>query len=232
MKTAIMQPYLFPYIGYFQLINAVDKFIFFDDVQWMKGGWINRHAVLKNSKEGLLTLSILKHSYKSKINEVLIRPDEHGKEAYIAKLRSYYCKAPYFEQTYKIVENIFNYENDNIAQFIYNSFIELDKILNINTEFILSSNLDYNRDLHAEGKVLDICKRLKTDVYINTVRGQHLYNKEEFKRDGIELLFLDREIDEYNQFENKFVPYLSIIDLMMFNPIEKVQEMIKKGSLV
>lgn len=232
MKTAIMQPYLFPYIGYFQLINSVDKFIFFDDVQWMKGGWINRHTVLKNSEESLLTLAVLKHSYKSQINEVVIRPDSKGKQEYLAKLRSYYFKAPYFEKTYSIIESIFDYENNNIAQFIYNSFIELNKVLETDTQFILSSSLDYDRTLHAEGKVLDICKVLETNTYINTVRGQHLYSKEEFKNEEIELLFLDRELDEYRQFNNEFVPYLSIIDIMMFNPMPKVQEMIKKGVLL
>ena len=122
-KIAIMQPYLFPYIGYFQQINYVDMYIFHDDVQWIKGGWINRHTVNKNNNEYKLTLALQKHSSHALINEVFIA--QGAKEEYLKQISNIYRKAPYYKDVYNIIVDIINYQTDNISELNGYSIVTL-----------------------------------------------------------------------------------------------------------
>lgn len=230
-KIAIMQPYLFPYIGYFQLISAVDKFVLYDDVQWIKGGWINRHTILLNHQEKKTVLSVSKHSTFSLINEVFINSDSSTKINYLNSIKNSYSKAPCFKIIYPIIQDIFNIQELNMSEFILNSFLVLKNVLDIKTEFLLSSSLNYDRSQVPTKKLIDMCKILSGDTYINTIKGEHLYNKADFAKENINLLFLDRVVDTYKQFDGKFVPCLSIIDVLMFNGIEKTKSMIKEFDL-
>lgn len=230
-KIAIMQPYLFPYIGYFQLINAVDIYVFYDDVQWIKGGWINRHSLLQMENSKIATLPVEKHGLCS-INQVFFTSNNKYKQEYLNKIINAYKKAPYYKDIYPLIEEVINYEDRNVAHLIAFSIKQLNNLLGINTKCIFSSSIDYNHQLSAQDKIIDITKKLGGNIYINNINGQHLYNKEDFIKAGLTLQFLEKEIEAYTQFKNEFVPYLSIIDVLMFNDIETVQQMVTKGKLV
>ena len=226
-----MQPYLFPYIGYFQLINAVDTYVFYDDVQWIRG-WINRHTILQNGQESKIALATEKHSSRVNINQVQFTNNNEYKQEYLNKIKNAYQKSPHYKDIYPLIEEVVNHEDRNVANLIAFSVKQLNNLLGINTKCIFSSSIDYNHQLSAQDKIIDITKKLGGNIYINNINGQHLYNKEDFAKADLTLQFLEKEIEPYTQFKNEFVPYLSIIDVLMFNNIETVQKMVTKGKLV
>ena len=229
MKLAIMQPYMLPYIGYFQLINAVDKFVIYDDVNFIKGGWINRNNILLNNKKHLFTISLGQSSSFKHINEIFIKDN-------FVKLQktfhSSYSRAPYFELINKLLKNIFSYNEKQLGKFITNSIKVICAYLEIDTELIISSEIDKNNKLANKDKVIHICELLGANQYINAAGGRELYDKEEFAAHGIELKFLESRGMSYKQFGNEFVPWLSIIDVMMFNPKEKIKEKLNQYELI
>jgi len=223
MKIAIMQPYFCAYIGYYQLIKSVDKFIIFDNIQYVKRGWFNRNRVLHNENALLFTIPLKKDSsYKEVKHRYLADNSIIGIKKILVQLQNFYRKAPFYYQIYPFIENLFLQNNKNLFNYIYYSVIELCAILNINTQIIISSSLDIDHKLKAQDKILAICKYFKTDTYINPIGGKDIYDKEIFKREGVDLKFIKSKNIEYNQFDNKFVPSLSIIDVLMFNEIEQV----------
>lgn len=231
MKLGIMQPYFFPYLGYWQLINAVDTYVVYDDVAYIKGGWINRNNILVNEKANLITLSLENSSSFKNINEINIIKNEKNAEKIVKTIQMAYKKAPFFNQVMPILENLL-LKNDKIADLNYNSILEINKYLKINTNIILSSSLSKDNSLKAQDKVIHINKLLGSDTYINAIGGQELYDREEFKREGIELKFLKMNDIKYTQFKNEFVPNLSIIDVMMFNSEMKIKEMLNNYELL
>lgn len=230
-KTAIMQPYLFPYIGYWQMIAAVDNYVVYDDVNFIKGGWINRNNILLDGKTHLLTFRLNGASSFKKINEIEVEDSMANKTKLISKINSAYSKAPYFEDIISLIERILNYSNRNLAKFTFNHLTEICNYLDIKTNLILSSSIQKDNNLKAQDKVIDICKGFNTDLYINAIGGRDLYSKEDFKKVGIELKFLQTKIVEYKQFKNPFVANLSIIDLMMFNSKDELKEMLQSYNL-
>ena len=229
MKLGIMQPYFLPYIGYFQLIKAVDKYVVYDDVNYINKGWINRNNILLNGQKHLFTLSLLGVSQNKLINEILV---EQNQSKLLKTLETAYKKAPHFENVFPVVKNIFDYENKNLAKFVGNSIIQIADYLNIKTEFIYSSEIKKDNALKGQEKILYLCKILGTSNYINAIGGQELYDKEIFTQNNIELNFLKTEIVEYKQFKNDFVSYLSILDVMMFNAPEEINAMLDKFELI
>lgn len=231
MKLGIMQPYFFPYFGYWQLINAVDKYVVYDDVAYIKGGWINRNNILINGKALLVTLPLENSSSFKNINEIDIIRNPKQIEKIIKSISMAYTKAPYFNDVMPIIENLI-LNNINIAELNYKAVLEISKYLDINTKIILSSTLDKDNNLKGEEKVIHINKLLGTDIYINAIGGQELYNKEEFEKEGIKLKFLKMGEIRYTQFKNEFVPNLSIIDVMMFNSKKIIQNMLNEYILI
>lgn len=230
-KLGIMQPYFLPYLGYFQLINAVDKYVLYDDVNYIKGGWINRNNILINGAAHLITLSLEDASSFKKINEIQIKTNNQNREKIVRTIKLSYSRAPYFDFVMPFIEkSILN--SDNIAELNYKLIVEINKYLEIDTEIILSSNLDKNNNLKGEEKVIHINKLLGADTYINAFGGTALYDKENFKKEGIELKFLKMNDIEYKQFKNKFVPNLSIVDVLMFNSKDEVRELLNRYELI
>ena len=229
MKLGIMQPYFLPYIGYFQLIKAVDKYVIYDDVNYINKGWINRNNILLNGQKYLFTLSILGASQNKLINEILV---EQNQSKLLKTLETTYKKTPYFENIFPLIKNIFDYENKNLAKFVGNSIIQIADYLNIKTEFIYSSEIDKDNASKGQEKILNICKTLNATNYINAIGGQELYDKEIFKQNNIKLNFLKTKTVEYRQFKNDFVPFLSILDVMMFNSTEEIDIMLDKFEMI
>jgi hypothetical protein len=229
MKVAIMQPYLFPYIGYFQLINAVDEFIIYDNIQFTKKGWINRNRILVNGTDEYITIPLKKDSDFLDIKDRYLSQEWiNERKKILNRITESYRKASHFNIIYPIIERIMMYEDKNLFAFIFNSLKELNQYLDIKTPLIVSSIISINHDLKAENKVIELCKARKAKTYINPIGGDELYNKETFKNKGLELKFLKANNITYPQFKNDFVSFLSIIDVMMFNSLEDIKLIINK----
>lgn len=236
MKIAIMQPYLFPYIGYFQLINAVDKFVVYDDVNFIKQGWINRNAILVQGKPYLFTLPLTNQSSFSKINEVYVNNKlfDSWRIKILRTIEQSYKKAPFFKDVFRLIDTVLEVSNQeiDIATLAKDSLVETSKYLNIDTQFVLTSTIYGNHELLGKTRVIDICKKETALQYINPIGGQELYDKVLFKENGIELSFINALPIRYNQFNNEFTPWLSIIDIMMFNSPEEINIMLDQYKLV
>ncbi len=227
MTLAIMQPYLFPYIGYFQLLNAVDKFVIYDDVAFINRGWINRNSILNNGKAQLFTVPLKEASQNKLIHEISIDTDQKWRDKLLKTIQQTYKKAPHFAAVFPLVEAIFLQQESNISTYIYQSITTICEYISISTPLVESSQIYNNQHLKAQERILDICLQEKANHYINPIGGRELYSKELFAEHGIQLNFIRSEKVEYVQFNNEFVPWLSIIDIMMFNSKEEIQKLLK-----
>lgn len=234
MKLAIMQPYLFPYIGYFQLINSVDKFIFYNDVNYIKQGWINRNQILMNSNPSMFTVPLKNASSNNLIKDVFISEQNYTrwKDKFYKSLMSSYSKAPNYEEILVVIKSVLDKSSTlSISELAINSIEAILNYLKINKDLSSSQQFD-NAELRASKRVLDICKKIGATTYINAIGGLNLYSKEEFQKEGINLFFLKTNDITYPQFNHIFVPNLSIIDILMFNSIEETHKLIKEYTLI
>jgi hypothetical protein len=233
MKLAIMQPYFMPYIGYFQLINSVDKFVIYDNIQYTKKGWINRNRILVNEKDQLITLPIKKDSdYLNVVERELSESWGKDKNKMLNVIKSSYNKAPYFQETFELISKCLNNPEVNLFRFIYDSIVLINAHLEIKTPIIISSEVNIDHTLKSQDKVLSLCKEQNADVYINSIGGIELYDKEVFKQNNIKLNFIKSNPIQYKQFNNEFVSWLSIIDVMMFNSKEQIKEYLNSYTLI
>lgn len=225
VKIGIMQPYFLPYIGYWQLINAVDIFVIYDNIQYTKKGWFNRNRFLQNGRDALFSIALKKDSDYLNVDKRFISK-EFDKRKLIAQFQNAYNKAPYIKEVMPLIEDIIMYNEKNLFSYIFNSVKEICNYLDIKTKLIVSSDVDINHDLKSEKKVIEICKAVGATIYINAIGGVELYNKEEFKSNGISLNFIKSKEIHYKQFNNEFVPWLSIMDVLMFNSKDEVRKML------
>ena len=232
MKIGIMQPYFFPYLGYWQTLFAVDKYVIYDDVNYIKNGWINRNNILLNGNKFLITLPLDKASPFLPISQIKITPNTVQKQKLLKTIESAYKKAPYFEKIYPIVREVILDESLLISNALIKQFNRVCEYLNIKTELIVSSQLAKNTNLSGQEKVIHICKLLGGDQYINAIGGQELYSFEDFSKEGITLSFMKTNFTEYKQFKNEFVPGLSILDILMFNSPNDVLKMLNNFELI
>ena len=228
-----MQPYFMPYIGYFQLINSVDEFVIYDNIQYTKKGFINRNRILFNGTDRGFTLPIKKDSdyldvTEREVSGVWLKDSDK----LINLIKQSYKKAPYFDSSIALVVECVKYDNLNLFDFIYNSVKVLCKHLDIDTQIIKSSDIAINHSLKSQDKVIAICKARKATTYINAIGGQELYTKSEFKEQGIDLAFIKTNPIQYKQFNEDFEPWLSIIDLIMFNSKEDLNKHINNYNLI
>ena len=229
MKIAIMQPYLFPYIGYWQLVNAAEKFIIFDDVNYINKGYINRNNILVKDTSYQFTLELVGASQNKLINEIKIGKNS---DKILKTIELNYKRSPYFKNVFPLLEDIFSQKEENLAKFIGYSLKKISCYLEINTEFLYSSDIEKNNNLKNQLKILDICTKLNTKKYINLIGGRKLYNKKEFLSKNIQLRFIDPGITKYKQFGNKFIKFLSIIDVIMFNNISELKKIVNNYKLM
>lgn len=230
MKIGVMQPYFFPYIGYWQLLKEVDIYVVFDDVNYINRGWINRNRILINGEIKNINLILNKASQNKKINEITIMNNTMDK--LFKKIHYAYVKAPFYKQNICIIDKILNNKKDNLSDFLFDSICMLNKALEINTKIVLSSNIAKNNELRGEEKILNICECLKADTYVNAIGGIKLYSAPKFKEHNIELKFLKSIPIKYKQFDDNFQSNLSIIDVLMFNSITNVKEFLKSYDLI
>ena len=229
MKLGIMQPYFMPYIGYWQLMAAVDTYVVYDDVNYIKGGWVSRNNILLNGQKHMFTITLNGASPNKLFNEITIKDDF---KKFSRLIESAYKKAPYYNEVSALLERIYSFEDRSLGTFMMNSFQVVLDYLEIDTKLILSSSIEKDNSLKAKDKVKHICHLLGADTYYNAIGGQELYDKDDFKADDIDLQFVKTDLTPYLQFKNEFVMGLSIIDVLMFNSPEEVNNMLKQFTLV
>jgi len=232
-KVAIMQPYLFPYIGYWQLINAVDIFVIYDNIQYTKKGWFNRNRILMNGKDMLFSLPLKKDSDYLDVHErYLSESAGQAIKKLEAQIQAAYRKAPFFDEIFPLIKECLHYDEKNLFKYIYHSIELINDYVGIDTNIIVSSGINIDHDLKSDKKVLSICKEMKSDIYINPIGGLDLYDKSIFSDHGIELFFIKSREIIYPQLTNEFIPSLSIIDVLMFNSKDKVKKYLDEYDLV
>ncbi|MFD2936546.1 WbqC family protein [Spirosoma flavum] len=235
MTLAIMQPYFLPYIGYMQLMNAVDTFVLYDDVAFINRGWINRNKLLINGQEYLFTVPLKDASQNKRINEVHLADDPKWRSKLLKTIEQGYRKAPYYQTVMPLTEKIINFATDSISDLVHFSLVELNQYLGITTRLIASSSIYNNAELKAQERILDICLQEKATHYINPIGGTELYDKPLFAEAGIKLNFIKANRVEYPQFNrvgNEFIPWLSTLDALMFSDIASVRVMMGEYELV
>ncbi|MBK9736661.1 MAG: WbqC family protein [Saprospiraceae bacterium] len=233
MKTAIMQPYFFPYIGYFQLINSVDTFVFYDDVNYIKKGWINRNRILVNNQVIYINVPIENASQNCPINQTIINNEQGKWKQHLLKKIAYsYKKSPYFTATHELLKLILRDDITNVAQFNMSAIKRICSYLGMETVALNASFFSIPSVYTGERRILEICHKLNATVYINPLSGFDLYHNDTFKNGDVELKFLKSNITEYRQYKNEFVPKLSIIDVLMFNSISEIKDMLNDYQIL
>lgn len=213
MKVAVMQPYLFPYIGYFHLIMSSDVFVIYDDVNFIKQGYINRNNILVGGVSQRFTVPVQNGSSNALIKDVLF---QQNVRKVLAAIQQAYSKAPFINEVLPIVEDVLNYKKRDVPSLCEYSYKRIFEYLGLEKKILLSSSLDYDREQSADKKLVAMCQLLKASTYINSPGGRELYSSEMFKPHGVELQFIQSKIEEYPQLgTNEFIPYLSIIDVLM-----------------
>jgi len=221
MKLAIMQPYFLPYIGYYQLISAVDVFVVYDNIKYTKKGWINRNRLLRNGADAVFSLPLKKGSDSLDVVQRELAAD-FDRGGLLNQFKGAYGRAPYFAQTFPLLERIVCFDDNNLFRYIRHSLVQMCAHLGIDTEIRISSDIDIDHSLKNQDKVLALCQAIGANVYINAIGGIDLYSQEEFKARDIELKFIKSSVFVYPQFGAAFVPWLSIIDVLMFNELGSV----------
>ena len=225
MKVAIMQPYFLPYIGYFQLISAVDLFVVYDNIKYTKKGWINRNRMLQNGKDAIFSLPVKKGSDSMDVRDRELAAD-FNRDKLLSQISGAYRHAPYFAPAFPLIEEIVRHEDQNLFRFIQNAIVKTCAHLGITTQIRVSSDIAINHDLKNQDKVLALCTAVGASTYVNAIGGMELYAKDKFLAQDVKLKFVKSRPFEYSQFGSEFIPWLSIIDVMMFNPLEAIQECI------
>lgn len=232
-----MQPYLFPYIGYFQLINIVDKFVLLDDVNFTKKSWVNRNSILVKSNNGyeshLFSMPLANASQNIKINEVNRIESSAFNKKFLATIVSSYSKAPFFNDVFEMLTNIMSFEEANIAKFIYYSLQKVCEFIGIKTPMQFSNDIEKDQSLRGQQRILEICSCLKAQKYINPVGGLELYTKDDFLAREIDLLFLKTHSSlSYPQWDSRFIANLSVLDILMFVSKPKIGELLTQFDFI
>ena len=225
MKIAIMQPYFFPYIGYFQLLSLVDHFVVYDNIEFTKKGWIHRNRILVDGHDVYISLPLKSDSDFLDVRDRRLA-DIWMKErkTLLNRVANAYRRAPNFDVVYSLFEKCILVNETNLFGFLYHSLVLINDYLQITTPLTVSSTLSIDHELKAGKKVLAICKTMHATDYVNPIGGLRLYDKADFKKEGVDLYLLQSPGFVYRQFGHDFVPNLSILDVMMFNSIEEIRK--------
>ncbi len=220
MRVGIMQPYFLPYIGYFQLINLCDKFVIYDDIQFMKRGWINRNRILARGQPLTVTIPVAKDSDFLDICRREVAGDFKS-DKMMNIFRESYRGAPFWTKQEQMLGEVLGSSDRNLFGFVANSLRELVGRLEIDTELVVSSTLDVDPELAGQDRVVATCQAIGATDYVNPIGGRELYTRSYFAERGIELSFLKSKLTPYDQGGAPWVEALSIIDAMMFvEPVE------------
>jgi hypothetical protein len=226
-----MQPYFLPYIGYWQLMAAVDRFVVYDNIKYTKKGWINRNRFLRDGHDAFFTLPLKKGSDFLHIDQRSIA-DDFDPETLLKPIESAYRKAPHFASAFAVFEAIVRSTPRNLFEFLHNGLRLTAEYLDIKTPIVVSSTIPIDHELKAAAKVIALCSAVGATRYVNFIGGRELYSAEQFNAAGIDLKFIQSRPISYPQFDHPFVASLSILDVMMFNSKDTVRGMVGACDLV
>lgn len=227
-----MQPYFFPYIGYWQLLHTVDRFVIYDDVNYIKGGWINRNRILIHGKPSYLTVPLYQASPNKNICEISMQSSPIWRRKMIKSIENTYGQSAFFSDVFPTLEKMISYETDSLVDYLSQHLRTLATFLGIKTEFVVTSRCYQNSDMTGQERILDICKREGATTYINPQGGQTLYDTETFQDAGIDLKFIAMQSMPYKQRVTGFVPCLSIIDALMEIGLPGLEQHIEEYDLI
>ncbi len=223
-----MQPYFLPYIGYFQLIDVADLFICYDNIKYTKKGWINRNRMLRDGKDVMFSVPLKAGSDHLDVRERELAAD-FDRDNLLNRIKEAYRRAPAFAEAFPLVETVVHYPDRNLFGFVHHAIVRICEHLGISTPIAVSSRISIDHELRGQDKVIALCRAVGATEYVNPIGGIELYRSDVFEANGLALTFLRPAPFIYAQFGEDFVPWLSIIDVMMFNVAEAVREHIETG---
>jgi len=233
MKTlAIMQPYFLPYIGYIQLLRGVDRFVILDDVNYINRGWVNRNRLLLHGAAYTFTLPLQNASQNRLICDIELLDSMEWRKNIMCTIQHAYTKAPVFEEVWPLMESIFEYPTIQLDKFLLHSLRKVVEYLNLNIQIVKSARRYNNAHLRGQDRIIDICRQEGASRYVNAIGGRSLYRPECFAAYGIELTFLQSRPVIYRQKSETFIPWLSIMDVLMFNTKEQTLGMLQEFDLI
>ncbi len=216
VALAVMQPYLLPYVGYFQLVRSVDKFVLYDDVSYIKQGWINRNTILCSGNELRFTLPLSNGRSGVPINEISLASNFPAwKKRFLKSVAAAYQKSPNYLQVFHMLDSWLTDHDGMLAEILRRSIADICEWIGLTTQVIPTSTKYNNTCLGREERLIDICKQEGASVYVNPEGGRTLYQKESFAAEGIELNFLEAQLGAYPQCRDSFMPGMSILDFIM-----------------
>lgn len=231
-----MQPYIFPYLGYFQLMQAVDRFVLLDDVNFIKKGWINRNQILINGTPQYFTIPISGASQNKLIFELALAPDDGWRRKLLQTFRQAYLRAPHYSAVEELIAPLIDNSVTELDQFLYESLVAVSRYIGISTPIVKTSRAYELHEVRGQDRILRICQKENADQYINPIGGRDLYDHATFQQAGVELLFLRPRLPDYPQgkagSERGFIPGLSILDALMFNAPEDICRMLDQAELI
>ena len=232
MKLGMMQPYFFPYLGYWQLMNISDEYILYDDVNYIKGGWINRNRIKINGEAQLFGISIRKASQNKCINELEVSVTDRDRDTMLATFAHAYAKAPYVREVTELLNDTLSWPETNLAAFLGHSNRSVAAYMGIKTKIYSATELQLDHTNRAQQRIIDICRIRGCNEYINAIGGKELYDKSVFSENGLELSFLRMDPDiVYPQGKGEFLPALSILDVLVYNDHDSVTELLGRYSI-
>lgn len=227
--VGVMQPYIFPYAGYFSLAAAVDTFVFLDDVQMIKRGWVNRNQILIHGEAHRFTIPLLGSSQTKNISDIQIAEDF---SSFVKMLSNAYAKAPYKDHALELITEIITFDKANLANFAANSVKQVCDYIGLKTRFLFSSDVPQEAEASGPRKILGIVKSMSADKYINPIGGVDIYDSPSFAAEGVDIRFVRSNLPPYKQNSREFVSGLSIIDLMMFLSPDDILENVSDYELL
>lgn len=231
-RLAIMQPYFLPYVGYWQLLHAVDRFVVYDDVNYIKGGWVNRNRVLINGAATYITVPLQRSSPYRRICDISLDPSPVWRDRMLRTIATTYRKADFFEQVFPVIEGVICHEAGDLSAYLVYQLRELAAFMGIKTEFVATSRCYGNDSLAGQARVFDICGREGASNYVNAQGGMALYDADAFGRAGINLQFIVMRPLPYRQRSPGFMPGLSILDALMEVGVDGIRAHLDAFDLV
>jgi hypothetical protein len=230
-RIAIMQPYFFPYIGYFQLMASVNTFVVFDDVAFINRGWINRNRISVNGDAHMITVPLHRASQNRLICEIELAEEGAWRTKMLRTIEQSYRRAPQFARIFPLVERIVCHKANNLADFLLHGLIAMRDHLGLATRIAPTSRVYANSELKGQERIIDICRKENVSTYVNAAGGKALYDPVAFAAAGFQLFFLQAGLMEYKSIGGTFIPALSIIDVLMSNDEIAVEQILAAGLL-
>jgi len=227
-----MQPYFFPYIGYFQLMAKVDKFVLYDDVNFIKRGWINRNRIKINGAAHFVTIPLQQSSQNKLICDIDLDPGMEWRKKMLKTIAQAYARSGNFNSAFELIEKVILYPQNNLADFLCHSLLSLRDYLGLEVEIVESSRKYGNAERSGSSRIVDICEQEGATTYINPIGGMALYESDDFSSRSMDLFFLDPVVLDYTKNKSGFLPGLSMIDVIMNNDRNSVMEMLASGILL